>query len=391
MVLKEDFKPLRTLFVSSALERAYGGPPEAVVGASCAMARNGCQSKIRIYGQTDSSVKRNSVFFERLEKAGVHVSLSAASRLSVYGGIGSFCDFLDLRREIQEADWISIHGIYKYENLLIYILALLYKTPFSIMPHGTYTTYQQKIHKFRKIPINYLLKISILKSAKRVFVATEIEKEELPDFLKKKALVTGLGIELPHNIITQELPLAKTRFIFVGRLAPKKRVDLAISAFEIFCDSNLQNSNRLDIYGTGEIEYEKYLQHLVNISRYSSQIKLNGWLDSAQKSEIYSTSDCFLLTSEDENFAISVAEALSYGLPCVVSEKVALSKLVEKFNAGAVFSNLHPKIIAESMSTVVNANKGNMKTAALKASVELNWISVSKVWEKSIKEALDAP
>ncbi len=388
--MKEVHKPLRTLFVSSALERAFGGPPEAVVGASCAMARNGCESRIRIYGQTDQSVKRNSDFFERLENAGVQVSLSAASRLSVYGGIGSFIDFLELRREIQEADWISVHGIYKYENLLTCILALLYKTPFSIMPHGTYTTYQQKIHQFRKIPINYLLKTTILKAAKRIFVATETEKEELPEFLKKKAVVTGLGIESPPQIFKRRLPSDKTRFIFVGRLAPKKRVDLAIAAFEIFCDSNLQKSSRLDIYGAGEIEYEKYLQHLVNNSRYEGRIKLRGWLDSAQKSQIYSTSDCFLLTSEDENFAISVAEALSYGLPCVVSQKVALSKLIEKFNAGAVFSNLDPKIIAGSMSTVINANNSNMKTAALMASVELNWISVSKVWEKSIKEALAA-
>jgi glycosyltransferase involved in cell wall biosynthesis len=103
---------------------------------------------------------------------------------------------------------------------------------------------------------------------------------------------------------------------------------------------------------------------------------------------ILNNSDCFLLTSEDENFAIAAGEALVYGVPCIVSRQVALSSLVDKYSAGKVFSKLEPLGISEAMLYLFNSDMNEMRKRALRASEELKWEFVITNWEIAFRRLL---
>ena len=118
----------------------------------------------------------------------------------------------------------------------------------------------------------------------------------------------------------------------------------------------------------------------------ADRVEFKGWVIAQEKSEILQNSDCFLLTSEDENFAIAAGEALAYGIPCILSTKVALSNAVKKYGAGKVFSRLEPSEISEAMIEIFRSDLVDLKSKSRNASKEISWDFVSKNWDLAFKK-----
>ena len=99
---------------------------------------------------------------------------------------------------------------------------------------------------------------------------------------------------------------------------------------------------------------------------------------------------CLILTSEDENFANVVAEALSNGLSCILSSKVALSSLIKKYDAGIVFESLQPEVIAKAIFQMSKKDKNLAQSAALRAASELDWDKVALNWNSHLEIIFDS-
>ena len=63
---------------------------------------------------------------------------------------------------------------------------------------------------------------------------------------------------------------------------------------------------------------------------------MTGRLDGAAKWGAYASAELFLLPSRQENFAITVAEAMQMGIPVVISNKVNTWPYVKAAGAGIV-------------------------------------------------------
>ena len=168
----------------------------------------------------------------------------------------------------------------------------------------------------------------------------------------------------------------------MGRIAPKKRLDVALEAFSCL-PVEVRIRSKLIICGSGDSDYLESMVDRVKKLSIADQVSFRGWVSSEEKSMILNNSDCFLITSEDEIFAIAAGEALAYGVPCIVSRQVALSSLVDKHNSGKVFSELEPFSISEAMIYLFNSDMNEMRKRALRASEELKWEFVITNWEKA--------
>jgi glycosyltransferase involved in cell wall biosynthesis len=94
------------------------------------------------------------------------------------------------------------------------------------------------------------------------------------------------------------------------------------------------------------------------IERYSGEEWMRSvhWLGSvsgSDKSELLRRSAVFALPSENENFGISVAEALAAGLPVVVSRNVALHSLIASYGAGQILEELSARELANTIATML--------------------------------------
>lgn len=101
------------------------------------------------------------------------------------------------------------------------------------------------------------------------------------------------------------------RLIYLGRLHPKKGLDLLIAAMQ-----RLPTHVRLDIYGTGDANYLRQLRHKIGSD---TRIQFRGHVEDDAKAQAFADADLFVLPSYSENFGIAVAEALAHGVPVITT------------------------------------------------------------------------
>lgn len=70
------------------------------------------------------------------------------------------------------------------------------------------------------------------------------------------------------------------------------------------------------------------------------------------KDELIDSADVYVLPSENENFGISVTEALAAGLPVVISKNIALWQQVREHEAGIVIDQLDAADVAQAVCTL---------------------------------------
>ncbi|MFE5410084.1 glycosyltransferase [Microbacterium sp. NPDC056569] len=99
--------------------------------------------------------------------------------------------------------------------------------------------------------------------------------------------------------------------VMLNRLAPQKRVDLAIRAWERVAEAVPEA--RLDIYGDGPLRQE--LQELIDELGVAASVTLHG--ATADRDAIFDRAALFVTSTAFEGQGLSIAEALARGLPVV--------------------------------------------------------------------------
>ena len=86
---------------------------------------------------------------------------------------------------------------------------------------------------------------------------------------------------------------------------------------------------------------------------------LTGWLTGSERLAAYRDAALFALPSWQENFGLSVAEALALGVPVVVSDRVNLAEDIREAGAGWV--------VPPAAAALENALREAMQDAATRA------------------------
>ena len=135
------------------------------------------------------------------------------------------------------------------------------------------------------------------------------------------------------------------RFGYVGRLVAHKRVDVLIRAFAQLVKRGLRV--KLDIVGRGQ--EESRLKVLAMVCGVGEKVLFHGFLEGEDKVEAYRNMDVLVLPSAYEPWGLVVNEAMSSGIPVVVSEEVgARVDLVEK-GGGLVVKPDNVEALADAM------------------------------------------
>ncbi len=375
---------MKILTVTGPLHREFGGPPKAANEAASYLAKLGHQVRTIVCGQSFGDTVINSGFFVRYSKTGVHTKILKRRGQSKYGTLIRWNELKSVWNEVAKSDIVILHQIFNFHYIAIFPILFFLRKPYVVMPHGTLTSYQRQQHWKRKLPF-YPATYLFLRLAKGIFVATEQEKNQLPRYLEKKGIVVGLGIDT--NYPQKRIPLESSstfNLLFMGRIVKKKRLDIAIHAFAS-ASKKSKLKMKFIVCGTGEESEIRILKKLVSVLLIESEVEFRGWVDFTEKQLAFQESDCFILTSEDENFAIAAAEALASGIPCILSSKVALASLVAKHRAGVVFEELDPFIIEKAITEIADTDKKIVQSCSLSAASELSWDAVCKQWETALQ------
>lgn len=127
-----------------------------------------------------------------------------------------------------------------------------------------------------------------------------------------------------------DLPVDAKIIGCIGRLAPQKRVSDLIWASELL--QSLEPSSKLLIIGDGP--QRKELEEFAHNLRLSNVVRFAG--HRSDVSSILPHLDMFCLASDFEGQSNSLMEAMSYGLPVIVSDIAPNLELVEHESTGLV-------------------------------------------------------
>lgn len=288
-----------------------------------------------------------------------------------------------IRKKIIEADILLIHGFYLYSTILAIFLSKSKKI--YIMPHGSLEDYQEQRGRLRKIIFRIVLRTIGKNSLFHFIVGSHTEMESVRKvFPNAKVSVVGLGVRNSDSKLYEESKLHNPIKLYcISRIVHKKRIDLSIKTLQKL---NLSGPIfELSIIGNGDNFLELELKKLVSELGLGNQVKFHGFLEGSKKQKVIEECDIFLLNSENENFAIAVAEAIVLGKPVVVSSYVAMHDFVDKYSVGETASDLTVDAISKSILNVVN-NYDKMRNNCVQYAPLLYWNNVIMNWIEIISE-----
>lgn len=122
----------------------------------------------------------------------------------------------------------------------------------------------------------------------------------------------------PPNRVAKEKSLI--RFLWVAKFIDKKRPDDAIRAFQ----KALQRRTDIELHmvGTGEL-----MESCRSRAAGNSRIQFLGFKNQVELRDVYASGDCLILTSDEgETWGLVVNEAMSMGMPAIVSSACGCSE-----------------------------------------------------------------
>ena len=366
-----------------SLDSSGGGVPEGVLSTVEQTTKYGIVNQVISVGNTKKQSEANSQRISNMISFGVEYRSTVAQFKNNYG-LGSLIGLKRMMTSLSKPDLVVLHQVYTFSTLLGYIYAKKYGIPYAIEPHGSLTKYHESDSKLIKTLAKWILISKILREADAIIVTCESERHDLNLSFQAKTYQLGYGADVSQIAYkAAQRPTTSShnlRIVFSGRFDKKKNLPLVIKAMPTVLEKYPDLT--LDIAGSGTAKEVKTLQSLIQSLKLESSIQFHGWVDAPKMLELFSGARLLVLPSENENFAIVVAEALSAGVPCVLSKFVGTADIVGKHHAGEIIQELTPTSVADGILKVLQGDETKYREAAFEAVQNaLDWSKIALQWK----------
>lgn len=177
----------------------------------------------------------------------------------------------------------------------------------------------------------------------------------------------------------QPVDIAKnSTYICMSRLSPEKGIDM-------FCQAMTNLGLNGIVLGDGYLREE--------LERKYPNVKFAGWVSGKEKELNFQKAKCFVFTSLwYETFGLVVAEAKSYGIPCIVPDECAASEMVENGKNGLVFKIGNQKSLESALMEFEKADVEVMQHKVIDSfnpqifSSEYHINNLIEIFEKVLKK-----
>lgn len=139
-------------------------------------------------------------------------------------------------------------------------------------------------------------------------------------------------------------------YLFVGRLHPKKKPDLAVSVLLRALEEKIDA--HLIIVGPDECGVQDQLSEMAKTAGCADRLHFTGLLSDHEIVDVYNDSDLLLMPSEpqSENFGVSACEALACGVAVLTSDGVPVGRWAEQAGAGMRISTAGDEYIRAAIT-----------------------------------------
>lgn len=283
--------------------------------------------------------------------------------------------------EKKSPDIVVFHSLYFPIYIPFAFILRCKKIPYLIELHGALSEQNYKKNYFKKKLSNILCFNKFLKGANSIIYLNENEyKKSIVKNINPQCTIIPNGcnnvINLNPRNIQNERPIS---IVYLGRIAKiHKGLDLLLQAITYLRNNEMQNKVRFEFYGNGhKQEIEWFVEQ---ISTLSDIAQFKGVVMGDSKDRVLREADLFILTSRYEGMPMGVLEALSYGLPCILTYETNMAEEISKAKAGWITS-LNPEDIAKTIMAAVEETHNEypiLRNNALNLSRKYNWLTIAE-------------
>ena len=362
---------MRILHVIRTLDPAWGGPVEGV--------RNLAKQAL-IHGHHVEILCADDPASPWLASWNIQTHGVGAGHLKKYG----FAVELDrwLAENIRRFDVVVVQGIWMYFGYAVWKITRGTGVPYFLFIHGALDPWFRKRYPLKHLKKTLYWKTiehKVLRDAERVLFTTQ-EELALADQAfhpyQCRAEVSGYGITPPEldkfnkrqwieDLTIAHPQLGNRNFLlFLARIHEKKGIDLLLKAYSA-AKRELADT-ALVIAGPGDDKTISKLRHLASSLGVADDVVWTGPLYRDAKWHALQAAEAYILPSHQENFGISVAEALACGTPVLISDKVNIWREIASANAGLVQPDdiEGTTILLRSWAAMRRAEKARMRMHA---------------------------
>ena len=225
-------------------------------------------------------------------------------------------------------DFIYINGVFSFYFSILPVFFAVDKICI-LNPHGMLSDQAFSVKSYKKrIYLTIANALSLYKN-----VVFHVSNEDEANAVRKRIktfksvkIANQFPRKLNHKIKTKLIKHNPTRFINVARISIEKGTLIMLEALR-----DIEEPIELDLYGP--IYDESYwikCQNVISQLPKSINVTYKGVIDSKDVPNTLIKYDFFVLLSEGENFGHAIIEALSVGLPVIISNRTPWKDLEKK-------------------------------------------------------------
>lgn len=274
------------------------------------------------------------------------VRFSGKSRFKI---INYFNLFKWLNKNTKSYDLIICDGIWEFINYVVYKCAIKNNINYMVQIHGMLDPWfnKKKLKYIKKLIYWWLVQYKVLKNSKAVLF-TSIQEKHLArksNFFPYKFTEKIYGypnIKNPYinnkgNSLINTYSYLKNKkiLLYLGRIHEKKGLDLLLYAFKDVIKFN----KKIHLVISGPHKTDFFYQKIINIIKklnIKNYITFTGPLYGKEKWDAFNACDIFCLPTHQENFGITISEALSSNKPVIITNKTNIWKIIRDSNSGFV-------------------------------------------------------
>lgn len=205
--------------------------------------------------------------------------------------------------------------------------------------------------------INPTIRKSI-KSSSITLVSNREALDFIAPFAPKRTIKmfdAGLSEYFRMDFHRRSLEGETINLLWVGRILPRKGLNLAIAAFDELLKSNTKKDYRFYIAGVGPLELQ--CKELVKVYGLQDNVIFLGMVSHSELVNHYKNAHLFLFPSLKDSCPMQVFEAMSTGLPVVTLDHQGMADQVSEENGCKIPVTEgvnYPKSLSEGIASLVS-------------------------------------
>ncbi|MBS3099185.1 glycosyltransferase family 4 protein [Candidatus Pacearchaeota archaeon] len=207
---------------------------------------------------------------------------------------------------------------------------------------------------------------------------------EIPCLMKcgaHKNKIVYIPNGIPEEFFRQKKLKEEHKILFLGRIAPKKKLETLIEAIPLINDKKI----KFEIVGPEEKNYFNMLKKLVAELKLNKRINFSPPVfDIKEKIKKIDSAKIYVLPSRVEGMPQSLIEAMAREKIVIGSDSIAIRDLIIDGKNGHLFEFDNPKDLAEKIDLALSVKNKSMQKNARKSVEQFSWDKIIIKIEKLI-------